>query len=329
MLQGLLPHTLNLCRHTHSLLAEQHKQLSYVILVKGMFVCICIQMLVCVCLCVCFWCGGSILKGIVCGKKKEGGRKFICGQRTQKTNWGSVVLMCRGQQQTHAGFWLTATWVACLLSLCVCLSLTHPQSALKPRSHPSSQTPPPPPRAQTPPHLSVHLFVRAPHICLHCPSDPPILYCSLFHTSPLKLEFMMTDPSLSHSESDLFVLNFKKKWTNSQQTLSTFLSASNIVILSTRLSSKFRKVNYFFTKSISFTLDDPDFTLGSFPHSIFSRQYRSNKSKSVIYRLSRVSMSTNFWKSIIYIFSWLCVTQTRLIYFSFIQAVARVRRYKN
>lgn len=72
MLQGLLPHTLNLCRHTHSLLAEQHKQLSYVILVKGMFVCICIQMLVCVCLCVCFWCGGSILKGIVCGKKKRG-----------------------------------------------------------------------------------------------------------------------------------------------------------------------------------------------------------------------------------------------------------------
>lgn len=64
---------------------------------------------------------------------------------------------------------------------------------------------------------------------------------------------------------------------------------------------KFRKVNYFFTKSISFTLDDPDFTLDSFPHSIFSRQYRSNKSKSVIYRLSRVS-GTLISGKVLYIF---------------------------
>lgn len=212
--------------------------------------------------------------------------------------------MCRGQQQTHAGFWLTATWVACLLSLCVCLSLTHPQSALKPRSHPSSQTPPPPPRAQTPPHLSVHLFVRAPHICLHCPSDPPILYSSLFHTSPLKLEFMMTDPSLSHSESDLFVLIFLKKneqTPNKLRVLSFLLLTQWFLGLVLTHKLKFRKVNYFFTKSISFTLDDPDFTLDSFPHSIFSRQYRSNKSKSVIYRLSRVS-GTLISGKVLYIF---------------------------
>lgn len=68
--------------------------------------------------------------------------------------------MCRGQQQTHAGFWLTATWVA-LLALPVCL-LAHPQSALEPWSHPSTQ-PTPQPGAQAPPHLSEHLCMSMYH----------------------------------------------------------------------------------------------------------------------------------------------------------------------
>lgn len=34
---------------------------------------------------------------------------FVCASRTQKTNWGSVLLMCRGQQKTCR---FSATWVA-------------------------------------------------------------------------------------------------------------------------------------------------------------------------------------------------------------------------
>lgn len=58
----LLPHTLNACHLTHSLLAEQHKQLLYVILVKGVFVCICIQRfrIEMGCVCVCVWWGGVV-----------------------------------------------------------------------------------------------------------------------------------------------------------------------------------------------------------------------------------------------------------------------------
>lgn len=143
--------------------------------------------------------GGGILKGSVCvcvcvWKKKEGGRKFICGRRTQKTNWGSVVLMCRGQQQTHTGFWLTATWVACpALPLSCSLSSAHPRSALKPWSHPATQHPPsnPPPPPQTmssdsTPPLGASVYVHVSHICLHHPSQPICLGLKgrLFNISP-------------------------------------------------------------------------------------------------------------------------------------------------
>lgn len=131
----------------------------------------------------------SILKGSVWKKKKKRrGRKFICGPRTQKTNWGSVVLMCRGQQQTHAGFWLTTTWVAWSLALCerVSCSPTIKPQAMKPPIYSGNN--PPNPVAELKLHPTsarlcgclcvTHL---SPFIGPPCPSCTELLYSIFPH----------------------------------------------------------------------------------------------------------------------------------------------------
>lgn len=123
---------------------------------------------------------GVILKKVVCWKKK-GGRKFICGWRTQKTNWGSVVLMCRGQQQTHTGLWLTATWVGRSLSVSLCSPTISPR-AMKPPSY--LKTPPLPNQEwrRHPTSLSICECLCIARLSLHSlPESIHLLPLYIFH----------------------------------------------------------------------------------------------------------------------------------------------------